>query len=138
MPVGEIQLGVLGLQLQHVVGIENGVAVAVGEDVFVLLVVVVGILTEDLKALAAGVVHVGAFAADLARNARGVEGDDETKEFALVLCADFIPFGFLVGCAAFHADNDGEAGFGILCCTRESKVVCRTLMGSFYKVMATM
>jgi len=42
-----------------------------------------------------------------------VEGDNETEEFALVLCVDFIAFGFLVRCAAFHANNDGEAGFGI-------------------------
>src|SRR3569833_1855793 len=112
--VGEVQLGVLGFQLQHVLRIENSVAVAVGEDVFVILVVVVDILLDVLQALATGVVHVGALAADLAGNARWVEGDDETEEFALVLGVDFIAFGFLVGCAAFHANNDGEAGAGIL------------------------
>ncbi len=112
--VGELQLGVLGFELQHVFGIENGVAVAVGEDVFVFLVVVIDILTEDLEALTTGVVHVGTLATDFTRNARGVEGDDEAEEFALVLGVDFIAFGFLVGCAAFHANDDGEAGFGIL------------------------
>ena len=104
--VVEIELAVLGLQLQHILGIENGVAVAVGEDVLISLVVVVGVLTEDLEALTAGVVHVGALAADLAGNARGVEGDDETKEFARILGVDLITLDFLVGSAAFHADDD--------------------------------